>query len=99
MGALVGPDFMRKERVDGDRCFRLENSLAIWGRILKKRVFRFPLRHGNKHFNKVAPDLGSSTRPIQRRISRYLAVDMTQQTGQKISRMWNYVLTGPLILS
>jgi hypothetical protein len=44
----------------------------------------------------MAPDLGSSARHIQRRISRYVSVDVTQQTGQKTSKMWNYFFLGPL---
>ena len=41
-------------------------------------------------FHKIAPDLGSSKSHIQRRISRYVAVGVTQVTDQETSRIWNY---------
>jgi hypothetical protein len=41
-------------------------------------------------FHKIAPDLGSSKSHIQRRISRYVAMGVTQVTDQETSRIWNY---------
>jgi hypothetical protein len=38
---------------------------------------------------KMAPDFGSSTRHIRRRISRYGAVDVTPVTGKRASKMWD----------
>jgi hypothetical protein len=56
--------------------------------------------HGKELFHKIAPDLRSSARRIQRRISRLVSVDAMQeigkQTGQKTSKMWNHFLLWPL---
>ncbi|MGA9536039.1 MAG: hypothetical protein WBR24_09035, partial [Desulfobacterales bacterium] len=43
-----------------------------------------------------APDYGLSTRHIHLRISGYAWMDVTQQTGHKTSKWWNYFLPGPL---
>ena len=44
----------------------------------------------------MAPTVGSSSRRIRRRISRYAPADGTQVTGQQASKMWNYFFLGPL---
>jgi hypothetical protein len=57
---------------------------------------RYPFKgHGKKQFQQIAPDLGSSARYIQRRLSKCVSVDAMQSTGQKTSQMWNYFLLGP----
>ncbi len=57
---------------------------------------RYPFKgHGKKQFHSMAPDLDSSARPIQRRMSKCVSVGATQQTGQKTSQLWNYFLLGP----
>ena len=44
----------------------------------------------------MAPTVGSPTRRIRRRISRYVPADGTQVTGPQARKMWNYFYPGPL---
>ena len=41
---MDGPDVIRKERVDGGKGFCLENSQAIYDRIILKTIFRIPFK-------------------------------------------------------
>ena len=44
----------------------------------------------------MAPDVGSTPRHIRRRISGYVAADVTPVAGQQTSKMWNYFFPRPL---
>ena len=45
----------------------------------------------------MAPTVGSPTRRICRRISRYVPADGTQVAGPQARKMWNYLFPGPLV--
>jgi hypothetical protein len=44
----------------------------------------------------MAPDVGSAPRHMRRRISGYVAADVTPVTGQQTTKMWNYFFPRPL---
>ena len=46
----------------------------------------------------MAPTVGSPTRRIRRRISRYVPADGTQVTGPQARKMWNYFFSRALRL-
>ena len=50
-----------------------------------------------KKLYKIALDFVSPARHIRRCISGYVPVDVTQQAGQKTSKMCNYFFRGPKI--
>jgi len=44
----------------------------------------------------MAPDFGLAPRPIRRRISRYVAADVTPVMDQQTTKMWKYFFPRPL---